>query len=233
MTIGHFRVPPGLCFKTRLSAQPLIWKWFFIVMQIKLIFTRKVVHLASFWKWGFLELGSGLLHYTWRLCGFSWCSLCYKHILRIPWVNRVNLNSRNSLLYHPDSTSSSLKTLQSKWLLQGLIKQREIEFSCDISTGLYQSSSGLLRYHEFAEIYMKWNNDRRGNHHNYFFFFAKRRRQVTRFEPGFCRRPLRCVSSAEDGYHVQKSRTPNFARLTFRLFRNGFNRWFLIWFPGS
>ena len=30
-------------------------------MQIKLIFTRKTVHLASFWKWGFLELGSGLL----------------------------------------------------------------------------------------------------------------------------------------------------------------------------
>ena len=30
-------------------------------MQIKLIFTRKVVHLASFWKWGFLERGSGLL----------------------------------------------------------------------------------------------------------------------------------------------------------------------------
>ena len=27
-------------------------------MQVKLIFTRKVVHLASFWKWGFLELGS-------------------------------------------------------------------------------------------------------------------------------------------------------------------------------
>ena len=30
-------------------------------MQIKLIFTRKFVHLASFWKWGFLELGSGRL----------------------------------------------------------------------------------------------------------------------------------------------------------------------------
>ena len=29
-------------------------------VQIKLIFTRKVVHLASFWKWGFLELGNGL-----------------------------------------------------------------------------------------------------------------------------------------------------------------------------
>ena len=24
--IGHFRVLPGLCIKTRLSAQPLIWK---------------------------------------------------------------------------------------------------------------------------------------------------------------------------------------------------------------
>ena len=30
-------------------------------MQIKLIFTRKVVHQASSWKWGFLELRSGLL----------------------------------------------------------------------------------------------------------------------------------------------------------------------------
>ena len=26
MIIGHFRVPPGLCIKTRLGAQPLIWK---------------------------------------------------------------------------------------------------------------------------------------------------------------------------------------------------------------
>ena len=59
--LGHFRVPPGLCIKTLLT-QPLIWKWFFILMQIKLIFTKKkVVHLASVWKWGFLELGSGLL----------------------------------------------------------------------------------------------------------------------------------------------------------------------------
>jgi len=66
-TIRHFRVSPGLCIKTRLSARPLIWKWFFILMQIKLIFTRKVVHLASFWKWGFLELGSGLFRYK---CSF-------------------------------------------------------------------------------------------------------------------------------------------------------------------
>ena len=51
--MDHFRVPPGLCFKARVGAQPLIWKSFFILMQIKLIFTRKVVHLASFWKWGF------------------------------------------------------------------------------------------------------------------------------------------------------------------------------------
>ena len=58
--IGHFRVPPSLCIKTGLSSQSLIWKWLFILTQIKLLFTRKVVHLASLWKWGFLELGSGL-----------------------------------------------------------------------------------------------------------------------------------------------------------------------------
>ena len=33
--IGHFRVPPGLCIKTRLSAQPLIRKCYSILMQIK------------------------------------------------------------------------------------------------------------------------------------------------------------------------------------------------------
>ena len=47
-----------------------------------------------------------------------------------------------------------LSKLQSRRLLQGLIKQREIELSCHISTGQYQSPSGLLRYHEFTEIYM-------------------------------------------------------------------------------
>ena len=40
--IGHCRVPPGRCIKTKLSAQPLIKKWFFILMQLKLIFTRKL-----------------------------------------------------------------------------------------------------------------------------------------------------------------------------------------------
>ena len=67
--IGHFRVPPGLCFKTRVGAQPLIWRSFFILMQIKLIFTRKFVHLASFRKWGFLELGSGL--FIWYAPGIT------------------------------------------------------------------------------------------------------------------------------------------------------------------
>ena len=46
--IGHFRVPLGLGFKTRVGAQPLIGKSLFILMQIKLIFSRKVVYLASF-----------------------------------------------------------------------------------------------------------------------------------------------------------------------------------------
>ena len=65
--IDHFPVPPGLCIKTKLSALPLIWKWLYILMQLKLIFPKKVVNLASFWKWGFLKLGIGLLSWytTW------------------------------------------------------------------------------------------------------------------------------------------------------------------------
>ena len=52
VTIGHFRVPSGLCIKTRLGAQPLIWQRFFILIQIKLISTRTVQHLTSFWYRG-------------------------------------------------------------------------------------------------------------------------------------------------------------------------------------
>ena len=35
----------------------------FILIQIKLIFTKEVRHSASFWKWEFLELGNGLLSF--------------------------------------------------------------------------------------------------------------------------------------------------------------------------
>ena len=55
-SIGQFRVPPTPCIKTRLSVQPLLWKWFFILTQIKLIFKRKVVQLDSFWKWRSLPI---------------------------------------------------------------------------------------------------------------------------------------------------------------------------------
>ena len=35
-------------------------KWFFIFMPRKLFITRKVLYLASFRKWGFLDLGNGI-----------------------------------------------------------------------------------------------------------------------------------------------------------------------------
>ena len=64
---GHFRVVSSFCFKARLSAKPLIRKLFFTLVQIKLIFTRKsrkVLHLASFWKWGFWN--SEMVCWGWR-----------------------------------------------------------------------------------------------------------------------------------------------------------------------
>ena len=36
----------------------------FIRMRKKLIFMTEVLHLASFWKWEFSELGNGLLRYA-------------------------------------------------------------------------------------------------------------------------------------------------------------------------
>ena len=47
-------------YEDNLSAQLIIRKWVFILMQIKLVFSRKFLHVASFWKWEFLEHGNGL-----------------------------------------------------------------------------------------------------------------------------------------------------------------------------
>ena len=81
------------------------------------------------------------------------CLVKVKKPLQKPCTN--NLAQRRIPKDLDQSKKIKLKTLQSRRLLQGLIKQREIELSCDISTGQYLSSSGLLRYHEFKEIYMK------------------------------------------------------------------------------
>ena len=55
------KLAPSLCFKARLIAKLLIWKWFFILLRFKPIFTRKILHQALFWKWEFLKLGNGVM----------------------------------------------------------------------------------------------------------------------------------------------------------------------------
>ena len=94
---GHFRVALSLCFKAKLSAKPLILKWFFyILMQIKLIFRRKVFHLASLWKREFLELGNGQLSIQ---IFFGPCLWHDDHVHRVRWsrkhgsLNQTNLYS--------------------------------------------------------------------------------------------------------------------------------------------
>ena len=76
--IRHFRVPPDLCIKTRLRAQPLIWKWFFILMQIK--------HLSFSFKLILLFLCNLLFRYQASL----WREIKYMHIC----------NSVSSFLLH-------------------------------------------------------------------------------------------------------------------------------------
>ena len=56
-----FPSPSGPLYQNEVKCSAFDKEMIFILMQIKLIVTRKVVHLASFWKWGFLELESGLL----------------------------------------------------------------------------------------------------------------------------------------------------------------------------
>ena len=70
----------------------------------KVIFTRTVVHLPSFWKWGFLELGSGLFslalnrpcnngypRHSWILDSTQWIPDCstVKIGFRIPIASKI------------------------------------------------------------------------------------------------------------------------------------------------
>ena len=100
--IVHFRVPQGHCFKTRVGAQSLIWKSFFMLMQIKLIFTRKAVHLASFWKWGFLALGSDLFSSS-SICDefncIFWALKTVTLEISTVWIFPLKIDSYNPCYY--------------------------------------------------------------------------------------------------------------------------------------
>ena len=48
----------------------------FILMQIKLFFTEKVLYLASFWKCEFLELGNGLFSKSFKIGGTRIVLMC-------------------------------------------------------------------------------------------------------------------------------------------------------------
>ena len=81
---------PEPLFQSEAKCEAIDMKMNFIVKQIKLIFTRKVMHLTSFWKWDFLDFGNGLLHWNCYLylChrtffGLSWSALQ----LFVPWVS--------------------------------------------------------------------------------------------------------------------------------------------------
>ena len=65
----------------------------------KLIFTRKVVHLDSFWKWGFLELGSDLLKGT-TPRNFEQRGKCWQRVQEKKNV-RKNMTDLHASKWHP------------------------------------------------------------------------------------------------------------------------------------
>ena len=62
--IGHFRVLLGLRIKARLSAQPLKWKRVFILMQLKLTFTRTGCALGLILKLRVFGTRKWPIHFT-------------------------------------------------------------------------------------------------------------------------------------------------------------------------
>ena len=73
-------------------------------MQIKLIFSTKVSHSASFWKWEFLELGNGLLNLT--TIG------AYRPWRKIPYSQNCRLGSTSC---RPQILSVFARTFRKRW----------------------------------------------------------------------------------------------------------------------
>ena len=55
-----FPSPPGPPYQNEVKCSAFDMEMIFYSHASKTRFHKKGVHLASFWKWGFLELGSGL-----------------------------------------------------------------------------------------------------------------------------------------------------------------------------
>ena len=115
--------------------------------------------LSVFFPRGSLSDGNWYLFWTSLTHGHDRAvkSLPYSPCLSDALADKLRFSRKLPTYPSPEPTFCPKWEVSVNWrrLLQGLIKQREIELSCDVSTGQYQSSSGLLRYHEFTEIYMK------------------------------------------------------------------------------
>ena len=97
----------------------LIWKWVFIPMKIKLIFTRNVLDLALFGKWKLLEFWNGVfacLKSSWTWTIFSlfpsrhpfFCSFFLFEIVRIIFLCRLQVEGEVTENTSPILASSLL-----------------------------------------------------------------------------------------------------------------------------
>ena len=76
---GYFTAAPSICFKARVSTEPLIWKWFYIFKQMKLISGLKITEIynASFGSWALHVLR---FIYLKNLTGQK------RHVTEVKWI---------------------------------------------------------------------------------------------------------------------------------------------------
>ena len=76
-----FPSPPGPPYQNEVKCSAFDMEMIFYSHASKTRFHKKGVHLASFWKWGFLELGSGLfsrgLELIRKTKNFEWIMITY------------------------------------------------------------------------------------------------------------------------------------------------------------
>ena len=124
---GHLLVGLSLCFKARLSAKPLMGI-FFILMELKLVFTRRDLHLCSFWKWESLSAqkwNKSFTHIDHRAEGVSreGLALNYEYLLPPQWVPVLDsthslLVRSEHLLVHAEKKSGTTNPLsRSAWCI--------------------------------------------------------------------------------------------------------------------
>ena len=112
---------PKPLFQSEAECDAIALKFFVTLMQIKPILTRRVLHLASFWKWGFWRFGNNFVP---RFLSYSSKERTLGTRLARKWPSKFNVRNVFSLVVFVHALQPKLRASSAKgWHLETRVRE--------------------------------------------------------------------------------------------------------------